>query len=122
MAGHDNYLYFHVTRDEEPGKIITWLKAENKCYTMPCGVISVPESCPLRLKMSIRDGFISFAWAAEGEVWHLMGDEMDASFLSDEACNEGWFTGTRAGLCCQALTGNRLPADFDYFEMRVIEE
>ena len=58
---------------------------------MPCGVISVPESCPLRLKMSIRDGFVSFAWAAEGEVWHLMGDEMDASFLSDEACNEGWF-------------------------------
>jgi beta-xylosidase len=56
---------------------------------MPCGAISVPESCPLRLKMSIRDGFVSFAWAAEGEAWHLMGDEMGASFLSDEACNEG---------------------------------
>ena len=88
---------------------------------MPCGVISVPESCPLRLKMSIRDGFVSFAWAAEGELWHLMGDEMDASFLSDEACNEGWFTGAMIGLCCQDMTGSRWQADFDYFRMKNLD-
>lgn len=51
-----------------------------------------------------------------------MGDELDASFLSDEACNEGWFTGTTAGLCCQDLTGSRLPADFDFLKMNVQEE
>ena len=47
-----------------------------------------------------------------------MGAELDASFLSDEACMEGWFTGAMAGLCCQDLTGNHLAADFDYFIMR----
>ncbi|MGN1019053.1 MAG: hypothetical protein ACI4O7_01660 [Aristaeellaceae bacterium] len=44
-----------------------------------------------------------------------MPGEVDASFLSDEACQEGWFTGAMACLCCQDLTAARLPADFDFF-------
>ena len=118
---YDNYLYLHITRDEELGKVVTLLKAENKRYTSPYGYIPVPENCPIRLKITVRDGYAAFAWAADTQ-WHPMGDELDASFLSDEACNEGWFTGTMAGLCCQDLTGNRLPADFDFFEMNVQEE
>ena len=118
---YDNYLYLHITRDEELGKVVTLLKAENKRYTTPYGYIPVPENCPIRLKITVRDGYASFAWALDAQ-WHPMGDELDASFLSDEACNEGWFTGTTAGLCCQDLTGNRLPADFDFFKMNVQEE
>ena len=40
------------------------------------------------------------------------------SFLSDEACAEGWFTGTMIGICCQDLTGFGKYADFDWFEVR----
>lgn len=67
--------------------------------------------------MTIRDVNVSFAWAANGE-WHELESAIDASFLSDEACTEGWFTGTMVGLCCQDLTASRQHADFAYFEMR----
>ncbi len=112
---YDNYLYFHITRDEELGRVVTLLKAENKHYTSPWGYIPVPENCPIGLKMDLQDGNAAFSWS-EGNVWHVLPGTTDASFLSDEACREGWFTGTMAGLCCQDLTGGRLPADFDRFD------
>jgi len=67
--------------------------------------------------MTIRDGNASFAWATDN-CRHSLGDGLDASFLSDEACSEGWFIGAMAGLCCQDLTGSHLPADFNYFKMQ----
>ena len=115
---NDNYLYLHVTRDEELGKVITLLKAENKKYTSPFGYIPVPENNPIKLRLVLNHGFASFSWNTNDE-WHSLRPEIDASFLSDEACMEGWFTGTMAGLCCQDLTGFHLPADFDYFSMHV---
>ena len=118
MYDNDNYLYLHVTRDEELGKVVTLLKAENKRYESPYGYLPVPEGGTIRLRMTIRDGYVSFAYAAGGE-WVQLPGSIDVSFLSDEACVEGWFTGTMAGLCCQDLTAAHLHADFDYFEMRV---
>lgn len=116
MYDNDNYLYLHVTRDEELGKVVTLLKAENKRYESPYGYLPVPEGGAIRLRMTIRDGYVSFAYAA-GDEWVQLPGSIDASFLSDEACQEGWFTGTMAGLCCQDLTAAHLHADFDSFEM-----
>ena len=52
----------------------------------------------------------------------VLGAELDGSFLSDEACDEGWFTGSMAGICCQDLTGFAKYADFDWFEIRNCKE
>ena len=94
---------------------VTLLRAENKRYSYSCGYVPVPENVPVRLRVAMQDGYVTFSWAA-GEEWHTLAEGLDASFLSDEACNEGWFTGTMVGLCCQDLTGGRLAADFDYME------
>lgn len=51
----------------------------------------------------------------------MLKTELDASILSDEACNEGWFTGAMVGICCQDLTGFGTYADFDYFEYKATE-
>lgn len=110
---NDNYIYLHITRDEELGKVVTLLRAENKQYSYPCGYIPVPENQPIRLRIEMRNGYVTFAWAAD-QTWHTLAQDLDASFLSDEACTEGWFTGTMCGICCQDLTGSRMPADFDY--------
>ena len=118
LYDNDNYLYLHVTLDEELGKVITLLKAENKKYASPFGYIPVPEHNPIKLRLVLNHGNVSFSWNTNAE-WHSLGPETDASFLSDEACMEGWFTGTMVGLCCQDLTGFHQPADFDYFSMRV---
>lgn len=117
LYDNDNYLYLHITRDEEMGKVITLLKAENKQYTSPYGYIPVAEDSEIGLRITLRDGYASFAYR-DGNVWRELPGEIDASFLSDEACHEGWFTGTMAGICCQDLTAMRRYADFDYFEMR----
>lgn len=115
---YDNYFYLHLTRDEDKGKVVTLLRAENKHYTSPGGMVSVPENVPVYLRMTMTNGYVTFAWRTD-TAWHTLAEGLDASFLSDEACQEGWFTGVMTGLCCQDLTGSRLPADFSYFEMNV---
>ena len=114
---YDNYFYLHLTRDEELGKVVTLLRAENKRYTSPGGYVPVPEGKPVYLRMIMADGYVTFQWRTE-DTWHTLAENLDASFLSDEACNDGWFTGVMAGVCCQDLTGSRLPADFDYFQLQ----
>lgn len=118
MYDADNYLYLHVTRDEALGKVVTLLKAENKRYDSPYGYIAVPEGKPVRLRMTLRNGYLECAYSAGG-AWIRFPGDIDASFLSDEACQEGWFTGTMAGICCQDLTAARLHADFDDFILDV---
>lgn len=114
---YDNYFYLHLTRDEELGKVITLLQAENKRYTSPGGYVPVPEEKPITLRMTMTDGYVTFQWRTD-DTWHTLVENLDASFLSDEACNDGWFTGVMCGVCCQDLTGSRLPADFDYFDLK----
>lgn len=114
---YDNYFYLHLTRDEELGKVITLLQAENKRYTSPGGYVPVPEDKPITLRMTMTDGYVTFQWRTD-DAWHTLVENLDASFLSDEACNDGWFTGVMCGVCCQDLTGSRLPADFDYFDLK----
>lgn len=114
---YDNYFYLHLTRDEDLGKVVTLLRAENKRYTSPGGYVPVPEGKPVYLRMTMADGYVTFQWRTE-DTWHTLAENLDASFLSDEACNDGWFTGVMTGVCCQDLTGSRLPADFDYFQLQ----
>lgn len=114
---YDNYLYLHITRDEELGKVITLLKAENKRFAYPAGYVPVPEGKPIHLRLTLSGAEAQFSYSLEDETsFQPIGHKLDASFLSDEACSEGWFTGTMVGLCCQDLTGDGLQADFDYFD------
>ena len=47
-----------------------------------------------------------------------IGEEIYGDFMSDEACMEGWFTGSMTGICCQDLTGLGKYADFQFFEYK----
>lgn len=115
---YDNHIYLHVTRDEELGHVVTLLMAENKHYAYPAGYIPIPDG-PVRLRMALCNGWVSCFFAVGDGAWQMIGEETDGSFLSDEACNEGWFTGTMVGICCQDLIGAKLPADFDWFRMSI---
>lgn len=114
----DNYLYLHISKDEDAGKCVTLLKAENKKYEYLADYIPVESSEMITLRAEMREGEIQFFWKAEGGEERKIGKEINGSFLSDEACEEGWFTGTMCGICCQDLTGGGLYADFDYFEVK----
>ena len=101
--------------DEQLGKVVTLLTAENKRYAYPAGVVLVAQGEPVRLRMQLQsdDAFCSYS-VGDG-AWQPIGGALDATALSDEACAEGWFTGTMVGLCCQDVSGARQWADFAYF-------
>ena len=118
MYDTDNYLYLHVSRDEDCGKCIALLKAENKKYEYLTDYLPVFSGLPIYLKADMRNGYITFSYRLEGSGWQTIAENIDGSFMSDEACTEGWFTGAMVGICCQDLTGFGKYADFDWFEMK----
>lgn len=120
MYDTDNYLYLHVSYDEDNGKCITLLKAENKKYEYLTGYLSVEQGKKIYLKLALNSGKAQFYYGYDEGEMQKIGDRVNADFLSDEACKEGWFTGTMIGICCQDLTGQGKYADFDWFEVRAI--
>ena len=114
----DNYLYLHISRDEDVGKCITLLKAENKKYEYLTDYIPVRENEAIYLKMKTENAMTQFYYGYSEEKLQKIGPLVNASFLSDEACEEGWFTGAMIGICCQDLTGFGKYADFDWFEVK----
>ncbi len=113
----DNYLYLHISHDEDVGKCVTLLKAENKSYTYLTGYIPVEAGRALVLGLELEGTMVQFRCGYRGQEIRSFGPAVSAGFLSDEACLEGWFTGTMVGICCQDLTGFGAPADFDYFQV-----
>lgn len=112
----------HVTHDEELGKCISILTAENKKYEYPIGFLLVEDCNRIYLKVTVDYDVLQFYYSITNEEeYHKIGPVFDASILSDEACDEGWFTGAMVGICCQDLTGFGTYADFDYFEYKAIE-
>jgi len=122
MYDHENYCYLHVTHDEELGKCISILISENKTYQYPVGFIAVEPEKPIYLKVAVNNDKLQFYYGVGIEYYIPIGPVIDCSFLSDEACNEGWFTGSMVGLCCQDLTGFGLPADFDWFAYKPVKK
>ncbi|MBQ7637132.1 MAG: glycoside hydrolase family 43 protein [Lachnospiraceae bacterium] len=117
----ENYLYLHVTHDEDMGKCITLLKYENKRAEYLSDSIPLKEGA-IALKLELEGTEARFYYALEKEnsvlEFKRIGNSIDSSFLSDEACNQGWFTGAMIGICVQDLTGSGKSADFDYFEVK----
>lgn len=114
----DNYLYLHVSRDEEAGKCIALLKAENKKYEYLTEYLPVREGQAMILRLEINENEAQFYFGYAQQQMQKIGPRVNAGFLSDEACDEGWFTGAMIGICCQDLTGFGKYADFDYFEVK----
>ncbi len=121
MYDTDNYLYLHVSHDEDNGKCITLLKAENKSYEYLADYLPLEQGKVLYLKLHMDNGMVQFYYGYDENAVQKIGPCVDAGFLSDEACAEGWFTGTMIGICCQDLTGFAKYADFDWFEIKAEE-
>ena len=118
MYDTDNYLYLHLSHDEDCGRCVTLLKAENRKYEYLTDYLPIPAGVPVELRAVMKNGWLTFSCRLEGGEWRELAADIDGSFLSDEACAEGWFTGAMAGICCQDLTGFGKYADYDWFEVK----
>lgn len=147
MYDTENYLYLHISYDEDIGKCITLLKAENKKYEYLTDYIPLERERDVILGLSVRgtEGQFFYGYRDDveygdttgydasvrngdfhtdssrnrrGAAMQKLGEAVNISFLSDEACKEGWFTGAMIGICCQDLTGFGRYGDFDWFCVR----
>ncbi len=113
------FIYLYVSYDRETGKHLNIMVrdgSEMESYPIP-SYIPIPPGEGIALRVAVNYDRLQFSYAQSGQTWKQIESELDATILSDEVggehCN---FTGAFVGLCCQDLSGTRLPADFDYFE------
>jgi xylan 1,4-beta-xylosidase len=117
-----NFYYLNVTWDEELGRCldVTSCLKGNYGFLLQ-DRIPISNEGAIYLKADIDYDKLRFYFSEDGKKWNCIGEIFDASTLSDEFDEGGGdahFTGAFVGLCCQDLSGLKIPADFDYFEYR----
>ena len=86
--------------------------------------IEITSCVRIYLKAEFNREKLQFYFSEKENAWHKIGRVLDGSILSDDyVTNEGHryraaFTGAFVGLCCQDLTGQKMHADFDWFEYK----
>jgi len=128
MAGlicYYNTVHFHylnLTANESGQKCLQIISYNNLQQTeaLPTSII-LDETKSVFLKASLNGADLQFYFASKENEWHEIGPVLDAGILSDDYVRDGGtrycpaFTGAFVGLCCQDLSGGRIPAYFDWF-------
>lgn len=115
-----NYYYLCCTYLEKVGPVLRMQQA------IGGDVDFVGEFIPLTspecfLRIEIKYGELKFFAGMDENNYQDIGPICDASTLSDDFTTPLGFTGNFLGLCCQDLSGSRIPADFDFFEYKRLE-
>ena len=117
-----NWTSFHVTWNEEKGKILDISSCDRFETTRPIAnnEIVIPESVTaVYLKMKVNKKYYQFYYSFDGETWEEVPVLFDTYKLSDDYIEEqGFFTGAFIGMSCIDVSGRRKPADFDYFKYK----
>ncbi len=88
--------------------------------------IDITDCKRIYLKADFNREKLQFYFATIENNWQKIGEILDASILSDDYVQDVTnryrpaFTGAFVGLCCQDLSGQKLYADFDWFEYKEI--
>jgi xylan 1,4-beta-xylosidase len=113
------FHYLYVSRDESLGRYVRVMSClpdlgraddASPAYPIPDGGVE--------LRAEVDYERLRFAYRANGNDWRWIPQIFDASIVSDEAGPPFYpnFTGAFVGMCCQDLSGERRPADFEYFD------
>ena len=115
-----SHYYLYITYDEIEGRVLTILENKLGKHTQPLGVgVNLPNEGEVWLKLTTKKEKATFSYSLDGEKFHEIGSDLDATVLSDDHytdINELRFTGAFIGICCQDMSGQGAYADFDYFE------
>jgi xylan 1,4-beta-xylosidase len=124
MAGltayYNNYLfhYLYLSADETVGRCLQIHTCDDGVSNFPLGdkLTPVPDG-RIYLRAIFNNSSLKFQWSQDGHLFHDVGENLDASILSDDYGKHWGFTGTFIGLACQDLTGSRCKADFSFLEI-----
>ncbi len=114
----DNWTYLYITHHEEKGRVLDMMVLDNLAFSQPIKgeeiVIGEAEAVYLRVNVEVNDYYYSYS--LDGKTFNQIGPTFKSYKLSDDYIQGGgFFTGAFVGMCCQDNSGERLPADFDYF-------
>eukprot|EP00669_Euglena_mutabilis_P001738 TRINITY_DN12324_c0_g1_i1.p4 TRINITY_DN12324_c0_g1~~TRINITY_DN12324_c0_g1_i1.p4 ORF type:complete len:144 (-),score=35.31 TRINITY_DN12324_c0_g1_i1:72-503(-) len=113
----ENWLYLRVTHDDTAGVCVGVAVCDNGAYSEVAGPVALPSNVEkYYLEATILEEDLQFSYGTAPNELIPLGPVLDASKLSDDYCRGWCFTGAFAGLCAQDLSGQRLPADFQYFD------
>lgn len=118
LYDHENFYCLRLSYSEDySSRVLGVLSCINGALSFPTTEVRINDEIQtLYLKSDVCHDILCFEYSTDEIHWQRIGESCDASKLSDEACREGGFTGAFVGVCCYDLTGEKLHADFDFFE------
>jgi xylan 1,4-beta-xylosidase len=118
-----HFHYLHITANNEGKRCLQVTTHDHfehiEAYEEP---LLLPDKGFIYLKVSLNGADLQFYYALNENEWKEAGPVLNAAILSDDYVREGGsryrpaFTGAFVGLCCQDLSGNKMPAYFDWFD------
>ena len=116
----ENHCYLRISRDENLGRTLNIIvtDAGHSCEALADDV-PIPDTGAVDLRLTMNRAELRFEYRLPGSPWQPIGPVLNAAILSDDHNHLG-FTGAFVGICCQDITGSRLPADFTRFVYREI--
>lgn len=110
--GHQYYCY--MSHDEEKGNVVGCLGIDGFDFKLlpPDDMIQL-NSDHVWLKVEVHGDIGQFYCSEDGENWADVGEQFDASQLSDDYAIG--FTAAMVGMACQDLMYHKHPADFKQF-------
>ena len=125
-AGH--YHYACITSNiEGTKKYLCVISSDNFKMSFQEELIDTTVYEVVYLKGVMNRNRLQFYWSADGNNFNILGEELDASILSDDYVRDGRsryrpaFTGSFVGICCQDLAMHNHHADFKWFEYKELE-
>ncbi|MEM7500837.1 MAG: glycoside hydrolase family 43 protein [Pseudomonadota bacterium] len=122
------FHYLYVSADDEIGKHLAVMSCEAESglevrFPLQDRRIALPDVTTICLRFTVQHTSLRLAWAAEGGSWQEIPLELDVRFLTDQAGMDGaeQFTGTFIGVCANDVSGRSAYADFDYLEVRNLQ-
>jgi len=115
-----NWTTLHITWNEEKGKVLDLMTAENGDFANPLAgkEIAIPaDAAAVYIRVQVREFSYTYSYSFDGQNWNEVPVKLDTYKLSDDfVSGGGFFTGAFVGMHCIDVSGTKLPADFDYFK------
>ncbi len=120
-----HFHYLHVTADDMGRRCLQVITHDHfeqiEAFDEP---LLLPDAEFIFLKAELDGTDLQFYYALKENDWKKLGTVLNAGILSDDYVREGGtryrpaFTGAFVGICCQDLSGTRIPAYFDWFNYK----
>jgi xylan 1,4-beta-xylosidase len=120
-----HFHYIHITANDDGQRCLQIITHDHfdhiEVYEEP--MLLIDEGF-IYLKAALNGADLQFYYAIKENEWIKAGTVLNAGILSDDYVREGGsryrpaFTGAFVGLCCQDLSGSKIPAHFDWFSYK----